>query len=323
MAMSPKNQAVPGPGARVELLGASHAADALREAIPRLAASDAPVFLCGETGAGKALAARGIHAASSRRAGPFLAVNCATLMAPLLADAPLDGNSPAASAQGGTLYLDEVGALPADQQAALLRLLEAAPGTDAEEATGAAAPGIRLVSSSHEDLARHAAAGGFREDLYYRISALQLRIPPLRERPGDVATLAAHFLSRFAGEQGRGPLRFSESAVAALDAHAWPGNVRELRNRVMQAVLLCEANVLGPEHLGLPVATDAPGAPPRRAVRSLRECRKQAERDAIAEALREAQGHVPVAAHALGISRAQLYRLIGRLGLPHAPNGPH
>jgi two-component system NtrC family response regulator len=222
-----------------------------------------------------------------------------------------------ASAHGGTLYLDEVGALPANQQAALLRLLESQPGAES------AAPDLRLVSSSHEDLARRAAAGDFREDLYYRISALQLRIPPLRERAGDVGLLATQFLARFAAEQGRGPLRFSDAALAALESHAWPGNVRELRNRVMQAVLLCEANVLGPEHLGLPPATGAADAPSRRTVRSLRECRNQAERDAIADALREAHGHVPVAAHALGISRAQLYRLIGRLRLPTPPNGAH
>jgi DNA-binding NtrC family response regulator len=317
-------------------VGDSAAAAALRGAIDRLVATDAPVLLCGETGVGKELVARLIHQGSARRAGPFVAINCAAQAADLFGSRHvairgaeglhLHDLSRAESANGGTLFLDDVEALPPELQVQLLRLLD-----EGSFERGNLPPGradVRLITASHADLARLRATGQFRDDLYYRLSALHLRIPPLREHAEDIEALANHFLADFGTQQGRPELRFSDEAKRALQAQPWPGNVRELRNRVMQAVIMCDGNVVGTEHLALDAdaasAAAAAGQPTaRHAGGSLRERRLMAEREAITEALRESHGQVPMAASSLGISRAQLYRLIGRLRLPHGPAGPH
>jgi DNA-binding NtrC family response regulator len=314
------------------LLGESAAASALRAAIERLVATDAPVLLCGETGVGKELVARLIHQGSPRRAGHFITVNCAAQPGDLFDSRQvairgaeglhLRGLSRVESANGGTLFLDEVDALPMEFQVQLLRLLD--EGTFERPGQPPGQVDVRVITASHADLPTLRARGAFRDDLFYRLSALHLRIPPLRERAGDVEGLANRFLHDFATQHGRPEMRFSDAAGRALLAQAWPGNVRELRNRVMQAVIMCDGNVVGPEHLaldgdvaGLPSAPA--GASTRRSIASLRERRLMAEREAITEALRESHGQVPVAASSLGISRAQLYRLIGRLRLPHGP----
>ena len=313
------------------LLGESGAASALRSAIDKLAATDAPVLLCGETGVGKELVARLIHQGSARRAGHFVAVNCAAQPGDLYDSRHvavrgaeglhLRGLSRVEAANGGTLFLDEVDALPMEMQVQLVRLLDEGmferPGQPAGEVD------VRVITASHADLATLRARGAFRDDLYYRLSALHLRIPPLRERTGDVESLANRFLHDFAAQHGRAEMRFSDAAGRAMLAQAWPGNVRELRNRVMQAVIMCDGNVVGPEHLAMAPhdsgASPGDAAPGRRSGASLRERRLMAEREAITEALRDSHGQVPVAASSLGISRAQLYRLIGRLRLPHGP----
>lgn len=320
-----------GIGSDLVLVGASPAISALRAAIDKLVASDAPVLLCGETGVGKELVARLIHQHSARRAGPFVAVNCAAQP-----DEPFGTDRAAATgaeaarprvprienARGGTLFLDEVGSLGATGQLALLRLLDD-NGFEGDQPP-ASQIDARVVTADHGDLASKVASGAFRDDLFYRLSALQLRIPPLRERDGDVDLLAGHFLREFAGQHGRPELHFGDAAWRSLRAHAWPGNVRELRNRILQAVIMCDGNLIGPQHLAFePDALAAIEAAMRRAAPSLRERRLMAEREAITEALRESHGQVPMAASSLGISRAQLYRLIGRLRLPHRPLDAH
>ncbi len=320
-----------GNGSELILVGASPAITALRAAIDKLVASDAPVLLCGETGVGKELVARLIHQHSARRAGPFVAVNCAAQP-----DAPFgldhasatgaDAARPRAprieAARGGSLFLDEVGNLGDQGQLALLRLLD--EGSFEADAPSRVRVDARVITADHVDLASRVASGAFRDDLFYRLSALQLRIPPLRERDGDVDLLATHFLHEFAGQHGRPELRFGDAAWRSIRTHAWQGNVRELRNRILQAVIMCDGNLISPEHLAFePDALAAIEAAMRRAAPSLRERRLMAERDAITEALRESHGQVPMAASSLGISRAQLYRLIGRLRLPHRPMDMH
>ena len=328
-----------GHGSETILVGASPAIAALRAAIDKLVASDAPVLLCGETGVGKELVARLIHQHSARRAGPFVAMNCASQSGEGLAGEGLAGKGLAGeglagngaidggtfageAAHGGTLFLDEIGELGPAGQLSLLRFLE-----DGSFARHGQAPGradVRVITADHGDLAACVASGTFRDELYYRLGALQLRIPPLRERDGDLDLLAAHFLAEFASQHGRPELRFGDAAWRSIRAHAWPGNVRELRNRILQAVIMCDGNVVGPAHLAFePDARDAIEATARRAMPSLRERRLMAEREAITEALRESHGQVPMAARSLGISRAQLYRLIGRLRLPHRPMDMH
>ena len=318
-------------GSELVLIGASPAINTLRAAIDKLVASDAPVLLCGETGVGKELVARLIHRHSSRSAGPFIAVNCAAQPDATFGTDPIENSGAEApgtrvpriqAAHGGSLFLDEVGSLGDAGQLDLLRLLD----QGSFEGGQAAATGIdsRLITADHGDLATRVSSGAFRQDLFYRMSALQLRIPPLRERDGDLELLAANFLQEFASQHGRPELRFGDAAWRSIRAHVWPGNVRELRNRILQAVIMCDGNLVAPEHLAFePDARAAIEASIRRAAPSLRECRLMAERDAIAEALRAAHGQVPMAAHSLGISRAQLYRLIGRLRLPHRPMDAH
>ncbi len=316
------------------LVGASPAIATIRSAIDKLVASQAPVLLCGETGTGKELVARLIHLLSSRRTGPFVAFNCAAQPDGPFASRVAAGpdatgtdttqnasRSRADAAVGGTLFLDEVGDLSPSGQLDLLRVLDGSGPAQSE--SGQATWDIRIITANHGELSERCASGQFRDDLYFRLSALQLRIPPLRERDDDADLLAGHFLASFAAQHGRPELRFGDAAWRALRACAWPGNVRELRNRVLQATIMCDGNVVTPEHLAFDPA-DVPEATPNSAGRessttSLRERRLMAERDAITEALRDSHGQVPMAASSLGISRAQLYRLIGRLRLPHRP----
>ncbi len=221
--------------------------DGLKEvyaAIERVAASDATVLVCGETGTGKEVAARAIHRLSPRCAGPFVAVNCAALSAGLL-ESELFGHEKGAFtgadharrgrfelAEGGTLLLDEVSEIGLELQAKLLRVLQ----ERAYERVGSSATrrcNVRIVATTNRDLRGEAAAGRFREDLYWRLNVLPVRLPPLRERRGDIPALVAHFLRRCGSAK-----RMSPEAMARLESHAWPGNVRELANAVERAVVM-------------------------------------------------------------------------------------
>jgi DNA-binding NtrC family response regulator len=304
------------------LVGESMAMRALSKAIEKIAATSAPVLITGETGTGKELVARLLHARSGRAAGPFVAVNCAALPAGLF-HAEVFGYEKGAftgayrrnpgrveAAQGGTLFLDEIGDLALDMQVILLRFLQ--EGTferlGSVETIHADA---RIVAATHADLERACRDGRFREDLYYRLNALHVHTPPLRDRDADIELLADYFVTELNNELGLRPHRFDADALAQLRAHSWPGNVRELRNRIRQALVMCESEVLTTHDLGLnahpPAAPDAP--------RTLRECRLIAERNAIEQSLRACGGKIPSAAARLDISRAQLYRLMERHGL--------
>ena len=281
-----------------ELDGDSPPMLALKAAIVRLAPADAPVLVHGETGTGKEQVARQLHRLSARAAGPFVAVHAGALAPGFFdADGAGDDDGTARAAAAGTLFIDALEELSPETQAALLHFLR-----DVGEATRRA----RVVGASQWDGAA-LAQGPLRADLVNHLAALRLAIPPLRERREDLPGL----VSRLLAELGAGrELRLSDAAATAAVLHGWPGNVRELHNRLAQAVLVADAGTLGPESLGLP----APGRPNSL---SLREMRRAAEREAITRALRQSHGQVPAAAAILGISRAQLYRLISRLGLDH------
>ena len=293
------------PGADLSpLIGQSPAMQTLRRAIARVAASQAPLLVTGETGAGKELVARHVHQASAWREGPFLVVHAA-LAGPefFRAGRPESFGQPASSsiagAHRGCLFLDSVEELSLPAQAELLHFLS-------DQGAGGLPAGrdLRVIASSHVDLDQLARRGSFRLDLLHWLAALRVEVPALRDRGSDVSDLSAHFLAHLA--QGR-RLQLDPAAEVALASHDWPGNVRELRNRIGQAELMTEDGWLSPELLGL-----VPRAV-REGVVSLREMRQSAEREAITRALRESRGQVPAAAAALGISRAQLYRLISRL----------
>ena len=298
-------------GAEIGLLGTSTRMEALRNAVAKVAHAFAPVLVTGEIGTGKELVALLVHQLSERATGPFVSIRGAAasprFFQPGVLQAATTGVEPMldiGAADGGTLFVHEIGDLSPEAQSALLLYLQTGEGGE---------PRLRLVSSSHADLEQRSRSGEFREDLFYRIASLHLDVPPLRERGQDVSVLADHFLTNFSGNRD---LRFDESARRQLSRHTWPGNVRELRNRVLQASVMCDSDLLTADLLGLSETANLHRESASGRI-SLRETRHIAEREAITQALRESHGQVPAAAASLGISRAQLYRLIGRLHVDH------
>lgn len=292
--------------------------------VERVASSDATVLLLGESGTGKEVLAQGLHQAS-RRSGRFVAINCAAIPENLL-ESELFGYEKGAftgaakttpgkieTANGGTLMLDEIGDLPAALQAKLLRFLQERK-IERLGARQEIAVDVRVVGATHQDLQALIADGRFREDLYYRLAEIEVKIPPLRTRQGDAVLLAHAFLRRFAQEQRRGSLVFSEDALQAIDAHAWPGNVRELINVVKRASIMADgARVTAPD-MGLKVPTRDDGAAAASEF-DLRAAREAAERQTVIAALARANNNIVKASELLGISRPTLYDLMHRLAI--------
>jgi DNA-binding NtrC family response regulator len=309
------------------VLGQSRAMADAHEIAMRAAASGATILLLGESGTGKEVMARAIHASSRRRGGPFVAVNCAALTGELL-ESELFGHEKGAftgavrskpgrfeAAAGGTLFLDEIGELAPPLQAKLLRVLqerefERVGGTRTLRAD------VRIVAATNRDLAAHIAAGRFREDLYYRLNVVSLRLPPLRERKDDVSALLDHFIGRFAAESARQGLRFSDPARHVLLTYGWPGNVRELANVVERAVALSLGVEIGLEALpeeiveGEPRLASAGDAPV-----GYHDAVADGKRAIIREALQRTGNHQTRAAELLGLSQPYLARLMKNLGL--------
>lgn len=303
-----------------EMVGSSPVMQELFRAIRKIASADAPVLITGESGVGKELAARTIHKHSGRAQGPFVAVHCGALPADLVSSA-LFGHEHGTSggvqarkighieaAAGGTIFLDEIGDLPLDLQVNLLRFLQ----EQAIERVGGTEKirvDVRVIAATHVDLERAVEQGRFSEDLYYRLHVLHLKVPPLRERSGDVELLARFFFEKFSRERRPNVKGFSQAALRAMAEHDWPGNVRELINRVRRAMVMSDKRLITPEDLGLHVAA------PKRRVMTLEEARKQAEREAIQLCLQRARNNISRAARELGISRVTLYRLLKKNGL--------
>jgi len=292
--------------------------------IERVSSSDATVLLLGESGTGKEVLAQAVHTAS-KRTGRFVAINCAAIPENLL-ESELFGYERGAftgaakttpgkieSAANGTLMLDEIGDLPHSLQAKLLRFLQE---RTIERLGGRQeiAVDVRVIGATHQDLKNQISDGRFREDLYYRLAEIVVNIPPLRERNGDAALLAHAFLRRFAQDQKRGTMSFSDDAIKAIEMHDWPGNVRELINAIKRASIMAETERLSCEDLGLP----APPSSDSEAERSdldLRSAREAAERQAIVAALARAGGSIVRASEILGVSRPTLYDLMKRLAI--------
>ena len=300
-------------------------ADMLRicRTIERVASSDATVLLLGESGTGKEVLAQGVHAAS-KRSGRFVAINCAAIPENLL-ESELFGYEKGAftgagkttpgkieTAHNGTLMLDEIGDLPHSLQAKLLRFLQQ---RTIERLGGRSeiAVDVRVVCATHQDLKTLIAETRFREDLYYRLAEIVVNIPPLRARAGDAVLLSHAFLRRFAQDQRRGSLSFTEDALQAIEQHTWPGNVRELLNAIKRASIMAEGDRLTCDDLGL--------APPNGSIRAehsdldLRTVREAAERQAIVAALARTNGNIVKASEMLGISRPTLYDLMRKLSI--------
>ena len=288
--------------------------------IERVANANVSVMLLGASGTGKELLARGLHNASRRATNGFVAINCAAIPENLL-EAELFGYEKGAFtgaiktiegkielAHGGTLFLDEVGDIPLPLQVKLLRFLQ----ERVIERIGGRrciAVDTRIVCATHQNLEEMIAAGSFREDLYYRLAEIVVRIPSLAERPGDAALLAKHFLARFAGEMNPQVKGFAPGALAAIEAWAWPGNVRELENRIKRAAIMADGKLVTAEDLDLAApATD-------RLPVNLKAARETADRVVIRKALAQTDGNISGAAKLLGISRPTLYDLLKQYGL--------
>ena len=283
--------------------------------IERVASADVSVMLLGASGTGKELLARAVHEKSNRK-GEFIAINCAAIPENLL-EAELFGYERGAFtgavksnvgkielAEGGTLFLDEVGDIPLPLQVKLLRFLQ----ERVIERIGGRSPiavDTRIVCATHQDLEAMIADGRFREDLYYRLAEIVVKIPSLAERAGDAGLLARHFVNRFARELNPKVQSLSADARAAIDAYAWPGNVRELENRLKRAVIMADGRSVSASDLDLPGAAVAD-----QAAINLRAAREVADRKAIRQAMVRTDNNISGAAKLLGISRPTLYDLL-------------
>jgi len=289
--------------------------------IERVANTNVSVMLLGASGTGKELLARGLHEASGRAKGQFVAINCAAIPENLL-ESELFGHEKGAftgavkttpgkieQAAGGTLFLDEVGDIPLQLQVKLLRFLQ----ERVIERVGSRESipvDTRIVCATHQDLETMIAEGRFREDLFYRLAEIVVRIPGLAERPGDATLLAKAFLHRYAKEMNPGVRGFAADALAAIDAWGWPGNVRELENRVKRAVIMADEKLVGAADLDL-------ADPDEQVVNALnlKTAREQADRKVIRHALARSEGNISSTAKMLGISRPTLYDLLKQYDL--------
>ena len=290
--------------------------------IERVATTSASVMLLGASGTGKELLAKGLHQRSTRAAAPFIAINCAAIPENLL-ESELFGHEKGAftgairtvegkveQADGGTLFLDEVGDIPLALQVKLLRFLQ----ERTIERIGGRKPiavDTRIVCATHQDLEAMIAEGRFREDLYYRLAEIVVRIPSLAERTGDAVLLAKAFLSRFAAEMNPAVKGFAPDALSAIDDWAWPGNVRELENRVKRAVIMADGKLVGAEDLDLNAGQDSETDLPL----NLKAARERADRKVIRRALARSEGNISNSAKLLGISRPTLYDLLKQYDL--------
>jgi DNA-binding NtrC family response regulator len=318
------------------------AARAVFDLLARVAPSEAAVLITGETGTGKELAARQIHEMSGR-SGPFVAVNCGAI-SEHLAESELFGHEAGSftgamarregwfeAADGGTLFLDEIGDLPLPLQGKLLRVLQ--EGEVSRVGSRRSTPvNVRIVSATNVDLAAAVAAGNFRQDLFYRLHIVPVRLPPLRERPNDIDALARYFILHYSERLKRQPPALHLDALAALRGHSWPGNIRQLENVIHVSLLVNSANEIRVEHLSLPTATRAKagGTVMRQEVQQLdcigevlRSCFAQPsahllrdiERRIVVDAYRHCESNQVQTAELLGVSRNVIRTLLKRHGL--------
>ncbi len=310
-------------------IGTSPSSRDLLDLVGRVSETDSTILIEGETGTGKELVARMIHYRSRRAAKPLIAVNCAALN-PNVIESELFGHEKGAftgavnrrygrfeEADGGTLFLDEISEISLDLQAKLLRVLQEGTferlGNNTTFRTD-----VRIIASTNRPLAQWIRDGRFREDLYYRLNVIPVRIPPLRERREDIPLLAAHFAARYGMRYRNVPLPLAPDAVHLLQAGEWKGNVRELQHAIERAVVLAAGSILTPVDFRFPADPEPVGTP----AGTLQAALDRTTAESIAAALTRTQGHKQHAAEWLGIDRATLYRLMKRHGVDYPPPGP-
>jgi two-component system, NtrC family, response regulator len=305
-----------------DMLGTSPQMQAVFAFIRKVAATNAPVLLLGESGTGKEMAAAAIHRRSTRKEGPFVAINCNAIPENLL-ESELFGHEKGSftgahvqrkglleTASGGTLFLDEIGELPPAIQVKLLRFLQE---QRLQRVGGRQEIQVdtRLVAATNADLKELINNGKFREDLYFRLAVVTIRLLPLRERGEDVVFLARDFLQRYAGQNGQTKMVFAPDALRAMNRHSWPGNVRELQNRVKRGAIMASGSRVSAKDLEL---ERDPGVRSSAAT-TLRQAREHVEREMVEQALKKNSGKITSAAADLGISRPTLYELMEKLGI--------
>jgi two-component system response regulator AtoC len=315
-----------GAGGERQMLALSPAMRQVLERVEQVAATPTTVLITGETGVGKEVVARAVHETSPRRERLLVALNCAAIPGELL-ESELFGHVRGAFtgaqsaregkfelADGGTLFLDEIGDMPAPLQAKLLRVLE----DSVVERVGSnkrIQVDVRVISSTNRDLAAAVRDGTFREDLYYRLNVVHLRVPPLRERAEDVRPLAESFLARFGREFGKGTLRLSDDAVARLERHAWPGNVRELQNVMERAAVLAGPSATIEERLVAELLPSQQSNPAPADGLRLAPAIEETERALVTQALEQCGGNKAEAARVLGVSERTLWYKLKKYGL--------
>jgi transcriptional regulator with PAS, ATPase and Fis domain len=319
-----------------DIVGESAAMQCVSEMLQRYAQTDEPVLITGESGTGKEMVARAIHEYSRRHTGPFVAVNCAAIPSGLVASelfgyekgaftgAAARTKGQVEHAHGGTLFLDEIGDMPVDLQGHLLRFLQEGQivRVGGRETINV---DVRVVSATNVRLHQAMGDGRFREDLYYRLNVLTLRLPPLRERPEDVELLARHFLRQAAAHFGREVVDFTPDAMDILRRYHWPGNVRELMSTIRRTVVIGNSSlVTAADLIGLnadraesPVSPPVPthstrsmGMPPSRPARP--RPGSETERSLLLSALANTEENITLTAQELGVSRVTLYRMLNR-----------
>jgi two-component system, NtrC family, response regulator len=302
------------------MLGASPAIQTVFDFVRKVAPSGAPVLILGESGTGKEMVARAIHRLSANGGGPFVAINCNAIPEDLL-ESELFGYEKGSftgaqsqrkghieTAAGGTLFLDEIGELPPAVQVKLLRFLQEKRfqrvGGRQEILSD-----TRVITATNKNLEEQTTNGRFREDLYFRLAVMVVKVPALRGRGDDIILLAKSFLENYGTEHGKPGLVFSPDALRALNLHRWPGNVRELQNRVRRAAIMADGKRVTAKDREL---TDALSSMPGQ---TLKEARESLEREMVQDALRRHRGKITTAAIELGISRPTLYELMDKLGI--------
>jgi two-component system nitrogen regulation response regulator NtrX len=322
---------------RLTMVGESDVMVQLREQVAMAAPTNGRVLIYGENGTGKELVARTVHTLSRRRSGPFVEVNCAAIPEELI-ESELFGHVKGAFtgavserrgkfevADGGTLFLDEVADMSLKTQAKVLRVLQEQVVERVGASTGVRVD-VRVLAATNKDLLAEIATGRFREDLYYRLNVIPVFVPPLRDREDDVALLAEHFMSEFAGEYGRRVKTIDPAAMASLRSYKWPGNVRELRNVIERLMIMVLGDTITVKDLafmqGVSIAAADPYAGGEDLV-TLHEARDRFERDYILRALAAQQGNISRTADVLGVERSNLYRKMRAFGIAPArrPDG--
>lgn len=302
-----------------ELVGTSPQIQQVFSIIDKIAATDAPVLILGESGTGKELVSRALHGRSRRKNGPFVAINCAAIPETLL-ESELFGHEKGAFtgahtqrkgrielSDRGTLFLDEIGDLPLPLQVKILRFLQ----EHTIERIGGRKEIVidtRVIAATNTDLDQAIRDGRFREDLFYRLGVVKVQVPPLRDREGDIQLLAVSFMRKYAAENRKRILGFTQKALNALKNHRWPGNVRELENRIRRAVIMIQSSKISDQDLELETQE-------KFGKTTLREARERTDRELILQVLTENNFNLAKSSADLGISRPSLYDLMEKLGI--------